>query len=92
MTTPPNAPPPAGGYGGPPAGGSSSNTPTILGIIGIVCWFCCSPAAIALGLFGQSKARATGQSDTLPKIAWIGGVVFLVIGIIFAIINATSGS
>lgn len=91
MTTPPNAPPPAGGYGGPPAGGAS-NTPTILGIVGIVCWFCCSPAAIALGLYGQSKARETGQSDTLPRIAWIGGVVFLIIGVIFSIIRVSSGS
>ncbi|MGB9377771.1 MAG: hypothetical protein WCB04_09705 [Mycobacteriales bacterium] len=86
MTTPPNAPPPADGYGAPPpAGGATNNTPMILGVIGIVCWFFCSPAAIALGLIGAQKARQSGQSDTLPKIAWIGGIAFLALGIVYAV-------
>lgn len=76
-------PPPGGGYGGPPPPGGPSNTPMILGIIGIVCWFCCSPAAIALGLIGQSQAQKSGQSTTLPRVAWIGGIAFLILGIIY---------
>ncbi len=82
MTTPPNAPPPAGGYGGQPVGGSQSNTSTIMGVVGIVCWFCCAPAAIALGLIGESKAKQSGQSTTLPRIAWIGGIVAILINIV----------
>lgn len=85
-------PPPGGGYGAPPpgyGGQPQSQAPTILGIIGIVCWFCCSPAAIVLGLIGQSKAKQNGQSPTLPRIAWIGGIVFLLLGIILAIANAS---
>ena len=84
--------PAAGGYGAYPGGqnggygygaqAAPSNTPMILSIIGIVCWFCCSPAAIGLGLFAQSKYREQGQSDTLAKVAWIGGIAFLVLGII----------
>lgn len=93
-------PPPGGGYGAPPPGYSQpgqNNTPMVLGIIGIVCWFCCSPAAIVLGLIGQSKAKESGQSPTLPKIAWIGGIAFLVLGVIYWIFilatgNVTSGS
>lgn len=84
------APPPGGGYGAQPAGGSyggapaaQSNGPTILGIIGIVCWFCCSPAAIVLGLIGQSQATKNGQPTTLPRIAWIGGIVALLLGILY---------
>jgi len=88
------APPPGGGYGAPPPGHGqpSNNTPTVLGIIGIVCWFCCSPAAIVLGLIGQSKAKQSGQSPTLSMIAWIGGVVFLLLGIILTIINISTTS
>ena len=78
-----------GGYAAYPGGGNAgygaapqSNTPKILSIIGIVCIFCCSPAAIVLGLIGQSKYREQGQPDTLAKIAWIGGIVALVLGII----------
>ncbi|GAA1705312.1 hypothetical protein GCM10009745_61170 [Kribbella yunnanensis] len=84
--------PAAGGYGAYPGGqnqgygygaqAAPSNTPMILSIIGIVCWFCCSPAAIGLGLFAQSKYREQGQSDTLAKVTWIGGIAFLVLGII----------
>ncbi len=88
-------PPPGGGYGpppggggyGPPPGGSDSKTPMVLGIIGIVCWFCCSPAAIVLGLIGQSQADKNGQPTTLPRIAWIGGIVALIIGIIVAVVR-----
>lgn len=67
------------GYG---AAAPQSNTPKVLSIIGIVCIFCCSPAAIVLGLIAQSKYREQGQPDTLAKIAWIGGIVALVLGII----------
>lgn len=78
-----------GGYAAYPGGNTGygaaapqNNTPKILSIIGIVCWFCCSPAAIVLGLIAQSKFREQGQSDTLAKVAWIGGIAFLVLGII----------
>jgi hypothetical protein len=72
-----------GGYPGPQ--NPQSNTPTVLAVIGIVCWLLCSPAAIVLGLIAQSKFRAQGRSDTLAKVAWIGGIVLLVLGIIVAI-------
>ncbi|MDQ6875216.1 MAG: hypothetical protein M3042_09185 [Actinomycetota bacterium] len=83
------APPPGGGYGAQPAGGyggapaAQSNGPMIMGIIGIVCWFCCSPASIVLGLIGQSQAAKNGQPTTLPRIAWIGGIVALLLGILY---------
>lgn len=93
------APPP--GYGGPPPGygpgyggfpGSQnppSNTPTVLSVIGIVCWFLCSPAAIVLGIVAQNQFRNQGRPDSLAKTAWIGGIVALVLGIVVSI--ATSG-
>lgn len=86
MSTPDYPPPqdPGGGYGSPQP---QSNTPTVLGVIGIVCWFFCSIASIVLGLIGQSKARQLGQSDTLPKVAWIGGIVSAAIGLIVGIVR-----
>lgn len=82
---PGGAPGYGGGYGGygPGPGAPPSSTPMVLSIIGIVCWFLCSPAAIVLGLIAQPKYRAQGQSDTLAKVAWIGGIVALALGIIF---------
>jgi hypothetical protein len=93
-------PPP--GYGGPPPGygpgyggfpgpqNPPSNTPTVLSVIGIVCWFLCSPAAIVLGIVAQGQFRNQGRPDSLAKAAWIGGIVALVLGIVVAI--ATSGN
>lgn len=55
--------------------------PMILGIAGIVGWFLCGVGAIGsiiVGRIGQRKARELGQSDLLPKIAWIGGIVTIV--------------
>jgi hypothetical protein len=75
-------PPPPGGFGYNAPIQQQSNTPMILSIIGIVCWFCCSPASIVLGLIAQSRYRQQGQSDTLAKVAWIGGIAFFVLGII----------
>lgn len=83
-----------GGYVPQPEGGGysaprqESNAPKVLGIVGIVCWVFCGLGAIAsiiLGLIGQSKARQYGQSDTLPRVAWIGGICFLVIWILVGI-------
>jgi hypothetical protein len=74
-------PPYQGGYGTPPPQ-QPSKTPLILSIIGIVCWFVFSPAAIVLGLIAQGQYRKEGQRDTLAKVAWIGGIVVLVLGII----------
>jgi hypothetical protein len=77
---PPGWGPGYGGYPGPQ--NPPSNTPTILAVIGIVCWFLCSPAAIVLGIVAQGKYRAQGRSDTLAKVAWIGGIVALALGIV----------
>jgi hypothetical protein len=85
---PPGAGPGGPGYGAPPPGGypgpqtPQSSTPVVLSVIGIVCWFLCSPAAIVLGVIAQGKYRAEGRPDTLAKVAWIGGVVALVLGIV----------
>lgn len=97
-TTPPPGDPnqPAGGYGyggQPQPQAQQSSTPLVLGIIGIVCWFLCGIGAIAsiiLGLIGQNKARELGQSDTVPKVAWIGGVVFVALWIIGFIVRLGS--
>ena len=87
-------PPPQGygpGYGGYPP--PQSNTPTVLSVIGIVCWLFCSPAAIVLGLIAQSQFRNQGRPDGLAKTAWIGGIVVLAVGIIVAIaVNGHGGS
>lgn len=82
---PPQQPPP-GYYGGQQP---QSSTPQVLSIIGIICWFCCSPAAIVLGVVAQNQFRAQGRSDTLAKVAWIGGIAFLVLGIIVWIVQLT---
>ncbi|HZX04828.1 hypothetical protein [Kribbella sp.] len=58
-----------------------------MSIIGIVCWFCCPPASIILGFLAQGKFREQGQSDTLARVAWIGGIVLLVISIISTIVR-----
>jgi hypothetical protein len=81
MGYPPQAPPP--GYGaGYPQQQPESSTPQVLSIIGIVCWFCCSPAAIVLGFIAQNQFRSQGRSDTIAKVAWIGGIVALALGIL----------
>ncbi len=94
-------PPP--GYGGPPPGygpgyggypgpqNPQSNTPTVLSVIGIVCWFLCSPAAIVLGIIAQGQFRNQGRPDTLAKTAWIGGIVALALGIVVAIATNSGG-
>ncbi|MBO0827194.1 MAG: hypothetical protein J2P24_05370 [Streptosporangiales bacterium] len=102
MTTPGDNPPPYEPPGGPGPGGyppqrsegfatpqQASNTPKVLGILGIICWVFCwlgAIAAIILGFIGQSKARQLGQPDTLPRIAWIGGICFLVLWTILGVI------
>jgi len=89
--------PPGGGYG-PPGGGyppqqqPQSSTPQVLAIIGIVCWFCCSPAAIVLGLIAQSQYRQQGQSDTLAKVAWIGGIVSIVLSLLYYVVVIAANS
>ncbi|MGH3094668.1 MAG: hypothetical protein ACRDMV_01545 [Streptosporangiales bacterium] len=91
MTTPPGDPNASGGYPPPPPGGNGygygapqpqSNTPKILGIIGIICAFFCSPAGIVLGSIGMAKANNAGQSKTLPMVALILSIITLLIGII----------
>src|SRR5215475_2033608 len=86
------APPPGygPGYGGYPGPQQSppSSTPQVLSIIGIVCWFICSPAAIVLGIIAQSQFRNQGRPDGLARTAWIGGIVFLVLGIVLGVLRA----
>ena len=77
-------PPYQGGYGTPQPR-QPSKTPLILSIIGIICWFVFSPAAIVLGLVAQNQYRKEGQRDTLAKVAWIGGIVVLALGIILVV-------
>lgn len=86
--------PGGGGYGAPPPGYGPeyggfpgpekppSSTPTVLSVIGIICWFLCSPAAIVLGVIAQGKFRNQGKPDTLAKVAWIGGIVALAVGVV----------
>lgn len=63
-----------------------SNTPMILSIVGIVLWFfCCPPGSIVLGLIAQKQYREQGQSDTLAKVAWIGGIVVMVLYVIYLV-------
>ncbi|GAB3958198.1 hypothetical protein GCM10029978_002630 [Actinoallomurus acanthiterrae] len=89
---PPQGPPPGygGGYG-QPAPQPQSSTPQVLSIIGIICWFCCSPAAIVLGLVAQNQFRAQGRPDTLARVAWIGGIVALVLGVIGTVVRLQNG-
>jgi|SRR5215471_4749785 len=86
---PPGYGPGYGGFGGPQ--NPPSNTPTVLSIIGIICWFLCSPAAIVLGIIAQSQFRNQGRPDSLAKAAWIGGIVTLVLGIVVAIATSSHG-
>lgn len=76
-----------GGWQGQPAGRPASNTAQTMAIIGIVCILICAPAAIVLGLLAQTRYRAQGQPDTLAKIAWIGGIVSIVLGVIIVASN-----
>lgn len=75
---PPQGPPP--GYGQPAR--PQSSTPQVLSIIGIICWFCCGPAAIVLGIIAQNQFRAQGRPDTLAKVAWIGGIVSVILSVL----------
>ncbi len=75
---------PSPGYG-VASGPQQSNTAQTLAIVGIVCILICAPAAIVLGLMAQSKYREQHAPDTLAKIAWIGGIVSLVIGVLYAL-------
>jgi len=77
-------PPYQGGYGTPQPK-QPSKAPMVLSIIGIVCWFLFSPAAIVLGLVAQNQYRKQGQRDTLAKVAWIGGIVLLALSIILVV-------
>jgi hypothetical protein len=84
-------PPPPGGFGYDAPVQQQSNAPMIMSIIGIVCWFCCSPASIVLGLIAQNRYRQQNQSDTLAKVAWMGGVAFFALGIILTITGNLPG-
>jgi hypothetical protein len=87
MGYPPQQPPPPGYGAGYPQQQPESSTPQVLAIIGIVCWFCCSPAAIVLGLVAQSQFRNQGRPDTLARVAWIGGIVAIALGIVSVIVR-----
>jgi hypothetical protein len=73
-----------------PGPGQQQNTAQTLAIIGIVCLLICGPASIVLGLMAQTKFREQGRPDTLAKVAWIGGIVVTLIGILYFIGAAAS--
>ena len=76
---PPNYLPPPG-YGAAP---TPSSTPMVLGIIGIVAAFCCSPLAIGLGIASYVQAsRQPGGNTALGIIAVVLGVAFLLLNIL----------
>jgi hypothetical protein len=76
-------PPPTGGFGYDAPTQQPSNAPMIMSIIGIVCWVLCAPASIVLGLIAQNRYRQQGQSDTLAKVAWIGGIVAIAVNLAY---------
>ena len=53
---------------------------------------CCSPAAIVLGVIAQNQFRNQGRPDTLARVAWIGGIVALALGVLVSIIRLSSGN
>jgi hypothetical protein len=61
---------------------AESNAPKVLGIIGIVLAFCCSPVGIILGVISYVMAKQRNQSTTLGLVAIILGAAFLVLGIV----------
>ena len=77
-------PTPPGGFGYNAPMQQQSSTPQTLAIIGIVCILICAPAAIVLGLIAQGKFREQGRPDTLAKVAWIGGIVSIVISLVYS--------
>src|SRR3954454_25255248 len=91
MGYPPQPPPPGYGAGYPPQPRPQSSTPQVLSIIGIICWFCCSPAAIVLGIVAQNQFRAQGRLDTLARVAWIGGIVALILPVIGTAVPVQNG-
>lgn len=87
---PPNAAGPRDSRALPPAvaGPAQSRTPLILGVVGIVCWFVCGIGAVAsiiVGAIGHRKARELGQPVTVPMVAWIGGVVTIVLDVVVGV-------
>lgn len=89
-----------GGYGGGPGYGGGypqgpppqpqSSTPQVLSIIGIVCWICCPIASIVLGVVAQNQFTSQGQQGTIAKVAWIGGIVAIILGILLRVTVLTS--
>ena len=78
-------PPPPGylpppGYGPPP----TSNTPTVLGILGIVFAFCCWPVGLGLGI--ASWVQAGKQPDGNTAL----GIIATVVSGVFALIQVLS--
>lgn len=75
-------------YPPPPMGQpvARSNTPTILGIIGIVVGLlCCGPAGIVLGIVSILQARKQGTAITLGIVAIVASVIGMIInGVLLA--------
>ena len=44
-----------------------------------------------LGVITQGQYRNQGQRDTLAKVAWIGGIIVLALGIILVVLQHHSG-
>ncbi|WP_329251269.1 protein kinase [Actinoallomurus sp. NBC_01490] len=84
-TVPSPQPPPPGPPGhdtGHSEQQSGPGRPEVLSNIGIVCWVLLPPAAIVLGLVAQKRFRAQGRPDTRARVAWIGGVVMTLLGLL----------
>ena len=97
MPSPPQQPAPGGNgaplpryaggeTGGGPAVRPPSQLPLTLSIIGIVCWFVFPLASIPLGLIAQRQYRSQERSDTLAKVAWIGGIVMFALLILLTVL------
>lgn len=86
---PPYGQPPYGqpGYGYPPSAPGTNG----FAIASLVCAFFCSPLGLIFGFVARGQIRRTGQQgDGLALAGIIASAVFLVIGIIWAIIVLTA--
>ena len=87
---------------GDPEADKRANTTKILGIVSIVCSFCCTYAGLIVGIIGLVKVNKlsafpelspSAQSDAkIGKICSIIGIAISVVTIIFNIIMMVTGN